>query len=130
MGPMDSYSGLFTKQGIAVQGIASGKLRRYFALQNFLDVPKFFIGFFQALLNLYFIMPDVVFSKGGTGAFPVVLAARFYRIPVAIHESDAKPGLTNLVSSRFAQKVFRELSGCQGLFRSVKNSSDGNAGAA
>jgi UDP-N-acetylglucosamine--N-acetylmuramyl-(pentapeptide) pyrophosphoryl-undecaprenol N-acetylglucosamine transferase len=51
-------------------------------------------------------MPDVVFSKGGTGALPVVLAARFYRIPVAIHESDAKPGLTNLVSSRFAQKIF------------------------
>jgi UDP-N-acetylglucosamine--N-acetylmuramyl-(pentapeptide) pyrophosphoryl-undecaprenol N-acetylglucosamine transferase len=106
MGPVDSYTGLFTERGIAVQSIVSGKLRRYFSFENFLDAPKFFIGFFEAVFKLYFCMPDVVFSKGGTGAFPVVLAARFYRIPVAIHESDAKPGLTNLVSSHFAQKIF------------------------
>jgi len=58
------------------------------------------------LFKLFLIMPDVVFSKGGTGALPVVLAAWFYHIPVAIHESDAKPGLTNLVSARFAKKIF------------------------
>jgi UDP-N-acetylglucosamine--N-acetylmuramyl-(pentapeptide) pyrophosphoryl-undecaprenol N-acetylglucosamine transferase len=52
------------------------------------------------------MMPDVVFSKGGTGAFPVVLAAWFYRIPVAIHESDARPGLNNLASAYFAKKIF------------------------
>jgi UDP-N-acetylglucosamine--N-acetylmuramyl-(pentapeptide) pyrophosphoryl-undecaprenol N-acetylglucosamine transferase len=47
----------------------------------------------------------VVFSKGGTGAFPVVLAAWFYRVPILIHESDATPGLTNLLSSRFATRI-------------------------
>ena len=106
MGPADNYISLFKERGIAVQTVASGKLRRYFSFKNFLDIPKFFIGFFQAIFKLYLIMPDVVFSKGGTGALPVFFAARFYRIPVAIHESDAKPGLTNLVSSRFAQKIF------------------------
>ena len=106
LGPADGYANLFKERGIAVQNIVSGKLRRYFSFENFIDIPKFFIGFFEAIFKLYFLMPDVVFSKGGTGALPVVLAARFYRIPVAIHESDAKPGLTNLVSSRFARKVF------------------------
>lgn len=105
-GPADSYTNLFKERGIAVQNIISGKLRRYFSFQNFLDGPKFLLGFFEAIFKLYFLMPDVVFSKGGTGALPVILAARFYRIPVVIHESDAKPGLTNLVSSRFAQKIF------------------------
>ena len=71
-----------------------------------MDIPKFFIGFFQALAKLYVIMPDVIFSKGGTGAFPVVLAGWFYRIPVVIHDSDAKPGLTNLASSFFAKRIF------------------------
>jgi len=116
MGAKDSYADLFTKQGIAVKSIVSGKLRRYFSLMNFLDVPKFFIGFFEAIIKLYFIMPDVVFSKGGTGALPVVLAARFYRIPVAIHESDARPGLTNLVSSRFSQRIFLSFSSAAKYF--------------
>jgi UDP-N-acetylglucosamine--N-acetylmuramyl-(pentapeptide) pyrophosphoryl-undecaprenol N-acetylglucosamine transferase len=106
LGPQDGYRQAFEAQGIAVRPIAAGKLRRYFSVQNFLDVPKFFIGFLQALWILYWIMPDVVFSKGGGGALPVVAAAWWYRIPVAIHESDAKPGLNNLHSARFAQKIF------------------------
>src|SRR3989344_7291343 len=61
--------------GIPVQTIASSKLRRYFSLLNFLDFFKFFLGFFQALVKLYIIMPDLVFSKGGPGALPVVLAS-------------------------------------------------------
>jgi UDP-N-acetylglucosamine--N-acetylmuramyl-(pentapeptide) pyrophosphoryl-undecaprenol N-acetylglucosamine transferase len=106
MGPQDSYAPALTAAGLRLRPIAAGKLRRYFSFQNFLDVPKFFIGFLQALWNLYWLMPDVVFSKGGAGAFPVVLAAAWYRIPVAIHESDAKPGLNNLHSARFARKIF------------------------
>jgi len=106
MGPKDAYSALLESRGMTCVVIASGKLRRYFSAENILDVPKFFIGFIQALFELYFMMPDVIFSKGGTGALPVVVAGWFYRIPVVIHESDAQPGLTNLASSRFAKKIF------------------------
>lgn len=106
MGPKDNHSLIFVQKGFDISHIVSGKIRRYFSFQNFLDIPKLFIGFFDALIKLYFIMPDAVFSKGGTGAFPVVLAASFYRIPIIIHESDARPGLTNLVSSYFAKKIF------------------------
>jgi UDP-N-acetylglucosamine--N-acetylmuramyl-(pentapeptide) pyrophosphoryl-undecaprenol N-acetylglucosamine transferase len=106
MGPKDNHSLIFVQKGFDISHIVSGKIRRYFSFQNFLDIPKLFIGFLDALIKLYFIMPDAVFSKGGTGAFPVVLAASFYRIPIIIHESDARPGLTNLVSSYFAKKIF------------------------
>ncbi len=106
LGPRGDYVALFKNAGIAVSYVVAGKIRRYLALQNILDIPKFFIGFFQALAKLYAIMPDVIFSKGGTGAFPVVLAGWFYRIPVVIHDSDAKPGLTNIASSFFAKRVF------------------------
>jgi len=106
VGPKDSYASLLADRGIVIRPIVAGKIRRYFSLENILDIPKFFIGLVQALWQMYLVMPDVVFSKGGTGAFPVVLAAWFYRIPVALHESDAAPGLTNLASSRFAKKVF------------------------
>jgi UDP-N-acetylglucosamine--N-acetylmuramyl-(pentapeptide) pyrophosphoryl-undecaprenol N-acetylglucosamine transferase len=106
LGPNDTYAKMFKEDGIAVSFVAGAKVRRYLSLQNIVDIPKFFIGFFQALAKLYVIMPDVIFSKGGTGAFPVVLAGWFYRIPVVIHDSDAKPGLTNVASSFFAKKIF------------------------
>ena len=106
LGPKDAYAPLFEGRGIRISPIAAGKLRRYFSLENILDIPKVFVGFIHALFKLYAIMPDVIFSKGGTGALPVVIAGWFYRIPIAIHESDAIPGLTNSISAHFARKVF------------------------
>lgn len=120
MGPRDGYETLFENQGVLIAPIAAGKMRRYASFQNFLDVPKFFVGLCQALFKLFFIMPEVVFSKGGTGALPVVFAAWFYRIPVAIHESDAKPGLTNLFSARFSRKVFISFEDAAQYFRPEK----------
>jgi UDP-N-acetylglucosamine--N-acetylmuramyl-(pentapeptide) pyrophosphoryl-undecaprenol N-acetylglucosamine transferase len=49
--------------------------------------------------------PDVVFSKGGFVAVPVVLAARHYKIPTIIHESDMTPGLANKLCIPSAVKV-------------------------
>lgn len=120
MGPRDGYDVLFTNQGVTLSPVVAGKVRRYAALANFIDIPKFAIGFIQALFKLYFIMPDVVFSKGGVGALPVVVAAWFYRIPVAIHESDAQPGLNNLNSARFAKKVFLSFQRAAKFFNAKK----------
>ncbi len=106
MGPKDAYAALLEGQGMTMRPIAAGKLRRYLSIENILDIPKFFIGFVQALWGLYVIMPDIVFSKGGTGSLGVVIAAWFYRIPVMIHESDAQPGLNNLLSARFSREIF------------------------
>lgn len=49
--------------------------------------------------------PDVVFSKGGFVAVPVVLAARHYKIPTIIHESDMTPGLANKICIPSAVRV-------------------------
>jgi len=104
-GPKSPLNQEFKERGIKVYKILSSKLRRYFDLRNFLDGPKFFLSFFEALWHLYWLMPDVVFSKGGPSALAVVLAAKFYFIPIIIHESDAYPGLTNRISARFASRV-------------------------
>lgn len=104
-GPADNYKNILRNAGIECSPIISGKLRRYFSLLNVVDIPKFFIGLVQVFFKLFWFMPDAVFSKGGTGAFQVVFAAWFYRIPVIIHESDAEPGLNNLLSARFAKRI-------------------------
>lgn len=83
----------------------AGKWRRYFSLRNFTDLFVSFGGFVSALLTLFTIYPDVVFSKGGYASVPVVMAAHWLRIPVVIHESDAKPGKANLLASKFAYRI-------------------------
>jgi UDP-N-acetylglucosamine--N-acetylmuramyl-(pentapeptide) pyrophosphoryl-undecaprenol N-acetylglucosamine transferase len=50
-------------------------------------------------------MPDVIFSKGGYGALPVLLVGFLYRIPIVIHESDASPGKINELSKGFASRI-------------------------
>ena len=52
-----------------------------------------------------FIFPDVIFSKGGYASFPTVLAAKLFRIPIIIHESDSTPGRVNKWAGKFATKI-------------------------
>jgi UDP-N-acetylglucosamine--N-acetylmuramyl-(pentapeptide) pyrophosphoryl-undecaprenol N-acetylglucosamine transferase len=47
-----------------------------------------------------------VFSKGGYGSIPVVIASRILKIPIFIHESDITPGLANRIASHWAKKIF------------------------
>ena len=63
------------------------------------------IGIAQSVIKLIIWRPDVVFTKGGYVCLPVGLAARFLRIPLVIHDSDAHPGLTNRVLARFATSI-------------------------
>ena len=68
---------LIQKAGVDYKGISSGKLRRYFDLKNFTDPFRVIAGYFQAAGIIRKFKPDVIFSKGGFVAVPVVLAAGF-----------------------------------------------------
>lgn len=86
-------------------GISSGKLRRYFSLKNFTDPFRVIKGYFEAKNFIKNYRPDILFSKGGFVSVPVVLAAKKYKIPIIIHESDMTPGLANKISIPYASKV-------------------------
>lgn len=90
--------------GIPYHPISSGKLRRYFDLKNFTDPFKVLKGYGDSYRILKKIKPDVVFSKGGFVAAPVVAAAHQLKIPAILHESDMTPGLANKLCQRFATK--------------------------
>lgn len=104
-----SYTGiekdLITQFGIPYHGISSGKLRRYFSMQNFTDPFRVLKGFGEANKLVKKLKPDVVFSKGGFVSVPVVMAAKICHVPVIIHESDMTPGLANKLSIPSATKV-------------------------
>ncbi len=104
-----SYNGIERKlvesAGIPYDGISSGKLRRYFDLKNFTDPLRVLKGYREARKLLKKYKPDVLFSKGGFVAVPVVLAAKHFHIPIIIHESDMTPGLANRLCIPSANKV-------------------------
>jgi UDP-N-acetylglucosamine--N-acetylmuramyl-(pentapeptide) pyrophosphoryl-undecaprenol N-acetylglucosamine transferase len=93
------------ENGIAYIRIPAGKVRRYASIRNVTDMFITFTGTIMAVIALFRTYPDVVVSKGGYGSVPTTLAARLLRIPVVIHESDAKPGRANLLAAKFATKI-------------------------
>lgn len=59
----------------------------------------------QATKGLKIVKPDLVFSKGGYVALPVVSAAKKMRIPCLTHESDLSIGLANKLMARKCENV-------------------------
>jgi len=104
-----SYEGIEKKLiedfNVPYYGIATGKFRRYFDLKNFSDPFRVIKGYNEAKKILSEIKPDVVFSKGGFVAVPVVRAAAKLNIPCVIHESDMTPGLANKLCIPVASKI-------------------------
>lgn len=103
---------------LPVQTIYSGKLRRYYhltllrqllwprlVLMNLRDGFLVVAGFVQSFVKLLLWRPDVVFTKGGYVCLPVGLAAKILNIPLVIHDSDAHPGLTNRILSKWATAI-------------------------
>jgi len=91
--------------GIKFQVVSSGKLRRYFSLQNIIDPLKLGRGYIQSLEYLYKFRPDLVITTGSYISVPVVYAARTLRQPVLVHQLDLKPGLANKLMARVADQV-------------------------
>jgi UDP-N-acetylglucosamine--N-acetylmuramyl-(pentapeptide) pyrophosphoryl-undecaprenol N-acetylglucosamine transferase len=104
-GPSPYSKELLAQHSITYVYTPAGKLRRYFSVQNFLDIFRSLFGIPVAIIKLYIIYPDVIFSKGSFTAVPILIAARLLRIPVVIHESDAKPGRANKIARSFARYI-------------------------
>ena len=90
---------------IPFYSIPAGKLRRYFSINNFVDLFKIIAGFVVSIIILKKLKADLLFSKGGFVTVPPVLAARILKIPVVSHESDLDPGLATRINGRFSDTM-------------------------
>lgn len=97
--------GLLYEHGLIGTIIPTGKKRLYASPKNIFDIFKTFAAVIKAIFFLFRVFPDVVFGKGGYATFPILLAARFFGIPVIIHESDTVPGRVNKWAGKFAKKI-------------------------
>lgn len=113
-------------KGWQFRSLVAGKVRGYFSPLIFLDYLKMFVGFWHALWRVFWIMPDVVFAKGGyDSVFPAFWAKVFF-IPLYIHETDSIPGRANRLLAKFAKKVFVAFPGAVNHFVSKKVAVVGN----
>lgn len=125
IGPASAGLSALKKEGISVKTVWAGKFRRSLGLSdivdNIIDIFKIPISFLQTGWHLWFIMPDIIFSKGGYGSLPVIFVGRIYRIPIIIHESDSIPGLTNIWAGRLAANIALSFSRSLGYFNPKKS---------
>ena len=106
IGSFKGFEKLIVAQaGIDFTGIQTGKLRRYFSLENFVDQLRLPVGVLQSLRAIAKFQPDVVFSTGGYVAVPPVVAASILKKKILIHEQTVQIGLANRISSRFATRI-------------------------
>ena len=98
--------------GITYHVVQSGKLRRYFSLQNFTDPFRVLRGAFTSVRLMHTLKPDVCFSKGGFVSVPVVIGAWLAHVPTVCHESDLTPGLANRISALFVDRVATTFQEC------------------
>ncbi|WMI81448.1 undecaprenyldiphospho-muramoylpentapeptide beta-N-acetylglucosaminyltransferase [Anaerotignum sp. MB30-C6] len=96
---------LVEAEGIPYYSIPTGKLRRYLSKENISDMLRVVKGVTEAKKLMKKLKPDLVFSKGGFVAVPVVLGAKANKIPVIIHESDLTPGLANKIAMPWAKTI-------------------------
>ena len=112
VGPKDSFGDLLLSQeDIKIKNVTAGKIRRSTDREdlflNFIDIAfKIPFGMMQSFFHIFFLAPDLIFSKGGFGSVPVVITGWLLGVPVFIHESDSIPGLANKFLAKFSSKIF------------------------
>lgn len=93
------------KEGIRFFSLPVVKIPRYPSIRWITWPFAFFFARRKAAKMLAEIRPSLVVSAGGFTSVPVIRAARLRRIPCAIHQLDAEPGLSNIAVARVCQSV-------------------------
>jgi UDP-N-acetylglucosamine--N-acetylmuramyl-(pentapeptide) pyrophosphoryl-undecaprenol N-acetylglucosamine transferase len=91
----------FEARSIDVEGMLGKGL-----LQRISVLSKVLIGSIQSLTIMRDLKPHLIVGVGGYTSGPVCLVAWLLGIPIAIHEQNSFPGLTNRILAPFVKKVF------------------------
>lgn len=98
-------SKILPEMGVKFIPITAGRLNRFFSLYSIIAFLKTPIGFVQSFYFLLKEKPDLIVSFGGFTGMPVIVCGWLLSVPSLIHEQSLKMGLSNWISSFFANKV-------------------------
>ncbi len=96
---------LVPKRGFSIEFIKIHGFKRKFSLKNVKTVCEIFGGIRAAKRIIRNFRPDVVMGTGGYVTGPVLYAASALGIPTLVHESNAYPGVTVRILSRYVDIV-------------------------
>jgi UDP-N-acetylglucosamine--N-acetylmuramyl-(pentapeptide) pyrophosphoryl-undecaprenol N-acetylglucosamine transferase len=112
--------------GYKLETIPARGLKRV-GLKNFiLGLAALPLSFFVSWKILRHYKPDVVLGVGGYASGPLVMAAWMQRVPTAIQEQNALPGVTNKILGRFVRAVFISFEEARRFFPADKTHLIGN----
>jgi len=114
------------KYGYAHNSIFSKPIKGGNIINKAFSISILLISLIQSMIIMKRFKPDFVLGVGGFSSFAVVLAAWVLRIPTAIQEQNAIPGLTNRLLSKFAKTIFTSFKETKGLTRNSKVNYVGN----
>ncbi len=92
-------------------------------LKSVLKIPGAILASMRLLKNF---SPDLIVGLGSYSAGPVVVAAWLKRVPIAIHEQNILPGITNRILARFANRIYISFKNTQSRFNPQKACWTGN----
>jgi UDP-N-acetylglucosamine--N-acetylmuramyl-(pentapeptide) pyrophosphoryl-undecaprenol N-acetylglucosamine transferase len=115
-----------TSYGFDHTSIFSWPLKGRSLFQKLLGVSAIVISVAQSLWIVWRFKPKFVLGVGGFSSFAVVLAAWILRVPRAIQEQNAFPGMTNRILARFSDTIFTAFESTRGLAHHPKTRFVGN----
>ena len=93
------------KEGIRFVPMTTARLVRYVSVE-WLSLPfRFGAASAQAYAILSREKPDLIAAAGGYTSVPIVMIASMMKIPTWIHQSDARPIMTNQLLAPFASLI-------------------------
>ncbi len=103
--PGGAEAEIVERAGLPLRTIAAAPIRGRMPWEMAANAAKMGAGVSQARTLLREFMPHAVLSTGGYASFPVALAARSRKIPMAIYLPDLYPGWAVRAIAKLAQKI-------------------------
>ena len=112
--------------GFKFEAITSRGLKGMGLVKTLLGLLTLPVSLFESWKILRRYQPDVVVGVGGYSSGPVVMAAWLMRVPTAVQEQNALPGLTNRILGHFVKAVFLAFEEAVAFFPEKKTHLIGN----
>ncbi len=114
------------KTGFDFKRIASEGIKGRSRVARVRALAKLAVGIFVGAGLIRKFKPDLIVGMGSYSSAPIVISGWLLGVPIALHEQNALPGITNRMLSRLADRVFVSFSKSAGIWPAEKVRVTGN----
>jgi UDP-N-acetylglucosamine--N-acetylmuramyl-(pentapeptide) pyrophosphoryl-undecaprenol N-acetylglucosamine transferase len=98
---------IFTKKyNIKFLSLNTGKIYRFISIKGLISLLKIPLGFIQSIYYIIKYNPDLIMTFGSYVSVPIVICAKIFNKKIFTHIQTPRLGLSDKVSSKYANKIF------------------------